>query len=83
MEGALFTEIKAALYGHETVPARNLIVGLGGRDVTYELIIENVERAWAGELGDITWGDSHITRAHEITREVLCEFEELLSEGES
>jgi len=83
MEGALFTEVKAALYGHETVPVRNLIVGLGGRDVTYELIIENVERAWAGELGDITWGDSHITRAHEITREILCEFEELLSEGES
>jgi pyruvate/2-oxoacid:ferredoxin oxidoreductase alpha subunit len=83
MEGALFTEMKAALYGHEAVSARNLIVGLGGRDVTYELIAEYVRKARAGELEDITWGDSHITRAHEITREVLCEFEELLSEGES
>ena len=78
MEGALFTEVKAALYGHQTVPARNLIVGLGGRDVTHELIADYACKAWDGQLGDITWGDSHISRAHEITREVLCEFEELL-----
>jgi pyruvate/2-oxoacid:ferredoxin oxidoreductase alpha subunit len=83
MEGALFSEVKAALYGYEAVSARNLIVGIGGRDVTYELIAEYVGKARAGELEDITWGDSHITRAHEVTREVLCEFEELLSEGES
>ncbi len=83
MEGALFSEVKAALYGHVDVPACDLIVGLGGRDVTYELIAEYADKAWAGELAEITWGDSQITRAHEITREVLREFEELLSEGES
>jgi pyruvate/2-oxoacid:ferredoxin oxidoreductase alpha subunit len=83
MEGALFTEVKGALYGQVDVPACDLIVGLGGRDVTYEVISEYARKAWAGELAEITWGDSAITRAHEITREVLCEFEELLSEGES
>jgi pyruvate/2-oxoacid:ferredoxin oxidoreductase alpha subunit len=83
MEGALFTEVKGALYGQVDVPACDLIVGLGGRDVTYEVISEYARKAWAGELAEITWGDSAITHAHEITREVLCEFEELLSEGES
>jgi len=78
MEGALFTEVKAALYGHSSEPVRNLIVGIGGRDVTYERIAENVRKAWRGELDEITWGDEHITQAHEVTRELLCEFEELL-----
>ncbi|HEY5532346.1 MAG TPA: transketolase C-terminal domain-containing protein [Candidatus Anoxymicrobiaceae bacterium] len=78
MEGALFTEVKAALYGHSSEPVRNLIVGIGGRDVTHELIAENVRKAWKGELDEITWGDKHITQAHEVTRELLCEFEELL-----
>jgi 2-oxoisovalerate ferredoxin oxidoreductase alpha subunit len=77
-EGALFTETKGALFGHVDVPARNLIVGLGGRDVTYEQIEEMVEKAWAGELEDITWGDSQISAGHEVTREILCEFGELL-----
>ncbi len=78
MEGALFTEVKASLYGHEACRASNLIVGIGGRDVTHELIAENALKAWNGELEEITWGDTHVTRAHEITREVLCEFEDLL-----
>jgi len=77
-EGALFTETKGALFGHVDVPARNLIVGLGGRDVTFEQIEGFVEKAWAGELEDVTWGDSHISPAHEVTREILCEFSELL-----
>jgi pyruvate/2-oxoacid:ferredoxin oxidoreductase alpha subunit len=78
MEGALYTEVKAALYGYAAPPAVNLIVGIGGRDVTYELISEYANKAMAGELDEITWGDSHITRAHEITREVLKEFEDLM-----
>jgi pyruvate/2-oxoacid:ferredoxin oxidoreductase alpha subunit len=80
MEGALFTEVKAALYGHGSEPVRNLIVGIGGRDVTYELIAENVRKAWDGALDEITWGDAHVTDAHEVTRELLCEFEELLDQ---
>lgn len=36
MEGPLFTEVKASLYGKEEVPlTRNFIAGIGGRDVTY------------------------------------------------
>lgn len=81
MEGALFTEVKAAIYNRADIPVRNLIVGIGGRDVTHELIAGYASRAWGGELGEITWGDSHVTRAHEITREVLKEFEELPGPG--
>jgi len=77
MEGALFSEVKAALYGHESLPLRNLIVGLGGRDVTYELIADMALKAWSGELEDITWGDSHVTDAHRVTLECLEEFENL------
>lgn len=82
MEGALFTEVKAALYGHHDLPAKNLIVGIGGRDVTFELIADYADRAFYGELGETTWGDSHVTRAHEITRELLREFEELIEPRE-
>jgi len=36
MEGPLFTEVKASLYGKEEAPLlRNFIAGIGGRDVTY------------------------------------------------
>ncbi len=77
MEGALFSEVKAALYGHADVPVRNLIVGIGGRDVTYELIADMAQKAWNGEIGDVTWGDSHTTESHRVTREMLCEFDRL------
>jgi 2-oxoisovalerate ferredoxin oxidoreductase alpha subunit len=44
MEGPLFTEVKASLYGQEEAPlVRNFIAGLGGRDVTY-LDIEKMAR---------------------------------------
>jgi len=36
MEGPLFTEVKASLYGREEKPsAMGFIAGLGGRDVTF------------------------------------------------
>ncbi len=36
MEGPLFTEVKASLYGKEEAPLmRNFIAGIGGRDVTH------------------------------------------------
>ena len=78
MEGALFTEVKSSLFGHVSVPVKNLIVGLGGRDVTYELIADMALRAASGELDDITWGDSHITGAHRVTMECLDEFKKIL-----
>jgi len=78
MEGALFTEVKSALFGRVSVPMKNLIVGLGGRDVTYELIGDMTLKAARGELDDVTWGDSHITEAHRITMECIDEFNEIL-----
>lgn len=78
MEGALFTELKAVLYGHADAPVRNLVVGLGGRDVTFELIAEMAVEAAGGRLEEITWGDSHITGAHHVTMDCLDEFDRLL-----
>ncbi|MHB8896603.1 MAG: transketolase C-terminal domain-containing protein, partial [Candidatus Geothermincolia bacterium] len=77
-EGALFTEVKGALYGKVDAPASNLIVGIGGRDVTHGLIEEMTLKAMKGQLAEVTWGDSHISPSHEVTREVLGEFRELL-----
>jgi pyruvate/2-oxoacid:ferredoxin oxidoreductase alpha subunit len=78
MEGALFTEVKSALFGHVSAPVKNLIVGIGGRDVTYELIAEMTLKAARGELDDVTWGDSHVTEAHRITMECIDEFKMIL-----
>jgi len=35
-EGALFNEVKAALYGSSEVKVQGFIAGLGGKDVTYK-----------------------------------------------
>jgi len=76
-QGALFTETKGALYGAVDVPMHNLIVGLGGRDVTYQDIEEMVMKAWKDDLPEVIWGDSQVSPGHEVTRELLCEFSEL------
>lgn len=77
MEGALYTEVKASLYGKSDLPVYNLIVGLGGRDVTFELIAGFVERSMNGEMDEIEWGDTAISEAHLKTRVLLEEFREL------
>lgn len=79
MEGALFTELKGSLYGYSEIPVRNLIVGLGGRDVSYELIADMTKKALSGELGEITWGDSRITTSHRVTLDCLEEFKKIFS----
>jgi pyruvate/2-oxoacid:ferredoxin oxidoreductase alpha subunit len=83
MEGALFTEVKASLYGHVDAQIKNLVVGLGGRDVTFELIADMADKSRKGELEEISWGDSHITEGHQITREILVEFDKLFCEEEA
>ena len=48
--GILPAEIRAALYGQpKQPPVHSAITGLGGRDVTFEILDEMEERARAGE----------------------------------
>ncbi len=65
----LYTESKAALYGHSGVPVKNYVMGLGGRDITPDILIkvfedmlkiakeEQVDREieWIGLHGDERW----------------------------
>ncbi|MBD3340084.1 MAG: pyruvate ferredoxin oxidoreductase [Candidatus Lokiarchaeota archaeon] len=56
-EGALSYELKAALYGLKDAPfIKGFIVGLGGRDITTEQIIEGVYRGLdAAKKGEISY----------------------------
>lgn len=78
-EGALYTEVKGAIYGHVDTPSCNLILGIGGRDVTHTSVEGLVLKAAEGEMAEVTWADSKVSDGHEVTREVLREFDELLN----
>jgi pyruvate/2-oxoacid:ferredoxin oxidoreductase alpha subunit len=78
LSGALYSEVKSVLYGHTSFPVRNLIMGIGGRDVTHGLIARMATKAWEGKLDDITWADSHTTASHRVTREMLERFKKIL-----
>lgn len=41
--GALFNEVTSSLYNHNNTPVKNYITGLGGRDITPELIEQMFE----------------------------------------
>lgn len=75
MEGALFSEVKASLYGRSDVAVRNLIIGLGGRDVTHEQVAALASEAIDGRLGEVTWGDLKITKGHRTSVETVRRFE--------
>ncbi|MCL4535190.1 MAG: pyruvate ferredoxin oxidoreductase [Bacteroidetes bacterium] len=52
-EGALCTDVKAALYGLPHPPAvRGFIAGLGGSDMPPEMLQEMIDRAAAGEASE-------------------------------
>lgn len=55
--GGIFAqEIRAALYGHSSVPVHGYVVGLGGRDVSPDTIREIVDHASAQtEQQSLTW----------------------------
>lgn len=55
--GGIFAqEIRAALYGHSSVPVHGYVVGLGGRDVSPDTILEIVDHASASsEQQSLTW----------------------------
>ncbi len=66
---ALYTETKGALYGHTDKPIKNYVVGLGGRDITPDVLVKifddmlkiakdgvvDREIEWVGLHGDERW----------------------------
>jgi len=67
--GALYAETKGVLYGHSDIPVKNYIMGIGGRDVTPEILEKvfmdmlkiakdgavDTEVEWVGLIGDERW----------------------------
>lgn len=75
MEGALFSEVKAALFGHGDTAVYNLVTGLGGRDVRYDLIAAKVEEAMAGKLlPETTWPNLRLNDHHLTSKRGLEEY---------
>jgi len=55
LEGALFTEVKAALYGESDAKATGFIAGLGGKDVTYKDIETMCRKSMKGTAKEQEW----------------------------
>ena len=69
MEGPLFSEVKAALYGRGGVSVYDIVTGLGGRDITYELIAENAVAAAEGKLEPrTTWPSVRVNEHHLLSK---------------
>ncbi len=72
-EGALFSEVKAALYGRTEVPIYNLVTGLGGRDVPYNVIMDEVEAAANGRFtGKVHWPTLKPNEHHDVSKEGMA-----------
>jgi len=75
MEGALCSETKAAVYGNGTAPIYGVVTGLGGRDVTYEMIAESALAAIEGRLKQEShWPGVRMNEHHWISRRGLEKF---------
>jgi 2-oxoisovalerate ferredoxin oxidoreductase alpha subunit len=55
LEGALFNEVKAALYGQSDVKVTGFIAGLGGKDVTYKDIETMCMKSMKGKAKEQEW----------------------------
>ena len=55
MEGAVFTEIKGALYGKTDAKVNGFIAGLGGKDVTFGDIEKMCKKAINGKAKHLEW----------------------------
>jgi pyruvate/2-oxoacid:ferredoxin oxidoreductase alpha subunit len=72
MEGPLYSEVKAVIYGRSDAEVYDIVTGLGGRDVTYELIYENAEAALKGKLEQETmWPAVRLNEHHRVTKKGL------------
>ncbi len=75
--GAVFTEVRSVLYGKADARLQNFIIGLGGRDVNYRLILEMIRDVISGrEKREVIWGDSHVSSGHLVTLKKLREIAE-------
>ncbi|MDD3717501.1 MAG: transketolase C-terminal domain-containing protein [Actinomycetota bacterium] len=75
LEGALFSEVKAAIYGHGDAIVYNLITGLGGRDVRYDLVAERTEAALEGKMApESNWPSLRLTEHHRVSKRGLEEY---------
>ncbi|MBC7231096.1 MAG: pyruvate ferredoxin oxidoreductase [Actinobacteria bacterium] len=72
MEGPLFSEVKASVYGRGEVAVYDIVTGLGGRDITYEFIAENATAAADGRLEPRTaWPSVRINEHHLVSKRGL------------
>jgi pyruvate ferredoxin oxidoreductase alpha subunit len=55
MEGAVFSEIKASLYGKSDAKVYGYIAGLGGKDVTFGDIEKMCKKAIDGKTKPLEW----------------------------
>jgi len=55
LEGALFTEVKAALYGKSDAKVYGFIAGLGGKDVPYTDVEKICTKAISGKAKEYEW----------------------------
>jgi len=55
MEGALYTEVKASLFGKTDAKVNGFIAGLGGKDVTFKDIEKMCEKVINGKVKDFEW----------------------------
>jgi len=55
LEGALFNEVKAALYGQSDAKVTGFIAGLGGKDVTYKDIETMCLKSMKGKAKEQEW----------------------------
>jgi len=53
--GALFAEVKAALYGKSDAKVPGFIAGLGGKDVTYKDVEMICKKAMSGKAKEYEW----------------------------
>ncbi|OHB67380.1 MAG: hypothetical protein A2Y77_06120 [Planctomycetes bacterium RBG_13_62_9] len=75
LEGALYSEVKAVIYGRSSAQVYNLVTGLGGRDVTYEMLVENTEAAIKGKLEqESIWPSIRMNPHHQVSKRGLEEY---------
>jgi pyruvate/2-oxoacid:ferredoxin oxidoreductase alpha subunit len=75
LEGPLFSEVKAVIYGRSNASVYDIVTGLGGRDVTYELIAENAMAASDGKLEPETrWPGVRLNEHHRVSKRGLEEY---------